>query len=229
MAKSGYDVYFDKCLLPVTPEKISIKINGNNKTVNLINDGEINILKKTGLTDIEFEAEIPQVKQPYAVYKSGFKGAEFFFAVFEDLKTGKRPFQFIICRRTPGGKKLLNTNMKVSLEDYKITEEAKNGFDFKVKFNLKQYREYGTKTVNIKIVESEPKATEEPKRETNNTPAPTAAQTYTVVRGDCLWNIAKRFYGSGAKYTAIYNANKGVIGGNPNSIYPGQVLTIPSA
>ena len=36
-------MYFDKCLFPVTPEKISIKINGNNKTVNLINEGEINI------------------------------------------------------------------------------------------------------------------------------------------------------------------------------------------
>ena len=47
MAQSGYDMYFDKCLFPVTPEKISIKINGNNKTVNLINEGEINILKKT--------------------------------------------------------------------------------------------------------------------------------------------------------------------------------------
>ena len=67
MAKSGYDMYFDKCLFPVTPEKISIKINGNNKTVTLINEGEINILKKPGLTDIEFEAEIPQVKHPYAV------------------------------------------------------------------------------------------------------------------------------------------------------------------
>lgn len=63
-------MYFDKCLFPVTPEKISIKINGNNKTVNLINEGEINILKKAGLTDIEFEAEIPQVKHPYAVYKN---------------------------------------------------------------------------------------------------------------------------------------------------------------
>lgn len=97
------------------------------------------------------------------------------------------------------------------------------------KFNLKQYRDYGTKTVNIKIAASKPKASAEPKRETNNSPAPAAAQTYTVVRGDCLWNIAKRFYGSGAKYTVIYNANRGVIGGNPNLIYPGQVLTIPAA
>ena len=49
-----------------------------------------------------------------------------------------------------------------------------------------------------------------------------------VKKGDCLWNIAKQFYGSGAKYTAIYDANIGVVGGNPNLIYPGQVLTIPA-
>ena len=160
---------------------------------------------------------------------NGFKEAGYFFDIFEGLKTGKKTFQFIVCRKTPVGKKLLNTNMKVSLEDYKISEDAKNGFDFKVKFNLKQYRDYGTKTVNIKIAASKPKASAEPKRETNNSPAPAAAQTYTVVRGDCLWKIAKRFYGSGAKYTVIYNANRGVIGGNPNLIYPGQVLTIPAA
>ena len=228
MAKSGYDVYFDKCLLPVTPEKISIKINGNNKTVNLINEGEINILKKAGLTDIEFEAEIPQVKHPYAVYKSGFKGARYFFDIFEKLKTGKKTFQFIVCRKTPIGKKMLNTNMKVSLEDYKISEDAKNGFDFKVKFNLKQYREYGTKTINIQIAESKPKASVEPQRETNNSPTPTTAQIYTVVSGDCLFGIARKFYGNGAQYTVIYDANRDVIGGNPNLIYPGQVLTIPA-
>lgn len=66
-------------------------------------------------------------------------------------------------QKDPGGEKLLNTNMKVSLEDYKISEDAKNGFDFKVKFNLKQYRDYGTKTVNIKIAASKPKASAEPK------------------------------------------------------------------
>lgn len=53
-----------------------------------------------------------------------------------------------------------------------------------------------------------------------------ASGTYTVVKGDCLWNIAKKFYGSGPKYTVIYNANKGIIR-NPSLIYPGQVLTIP--
>lgn len=225
----AYDVYLKNCLLPVTPEKIQTKINNKNKTVTLINEGEINILKKAGLTDIEFECEIPQVKQPYAVYKSGFKDAGYFFDIFEELKTSGKPFQFIVCRRTPIGKQLLNTNIKVSMEDYKITEDAKNGFDFTVKITLKQWRDYGTKTINIQIAASKPKASAEPQRETNNSPAPAASQTYTVVKGDCLWNIAKKFYGSGSKYTVIYNANKGVVGGNPNLIYPGQVLTIPAA
>ncbi len=52
--------------------------------------------------------------------------------------------------------------------------------------------------------------------------------SYTVVKGDCLWAIAKTFYGSGAKYILIYNANKEIIK-DPSLIYPGQVLTIPPA
>lgn len=229
MMKSGYDFYLKKCLLPVTPQKLEIKINNANDTVTLINEGEINILKTAALTDIEFECEIPQVKQPYAVYKSGFQGASYFLDYFEGLKTSKQPFQFLVSRTMPNGKVLFSTNIKVSMEDYKITEDSKNGFDLKVKISLKQYREYGTKTVNIKIQASKPKATVQPTRAAKTSPAPAASQTYTVVRGDCLWNIAKRFYGNGAKYTVIYDANRGVIGGNPNLIYSGQVLTIPAA
>ena len=52
-------------------------------------------------------------------------------------------------------------------------------------------------------------------------------KTYTVVSGDCLWNIAKKFYGSGTDYKRIAAANPFIT--NPNLIYPGQVLTIPAA
>lgn len=213
--------------MPIAPSKFQVSINNTNKTVTLIDEGEVNILKKAGLTDIEFECMIPQVKYPFAVYDSGFEDAEYFLSYFEALKTSKRPFQFIVCRRKPNGRSLFDTNIRVSLEDYKITEEAKNGFDLMVKIKLKQWRSYGTKT--IKIVAEEQKATVEQQRETMNSPAPEAAQTYTVVKGDCLWNIAKKFYGNGSQYSVIYNANKDIIGGNPNRIYPGQILTIPAA
>jgi hypothetical protein len=52
--------------------------------------------------------------------------------------------------------------------------------------------------------------------------------TYTVVAGDCLWNIAAKMMGSGAKWSAIYEANKNIIK-NPNLIYVGQTLVIPAA
>ncbi len=228
MGKSGYDFYLNKCLLPVAPPKLTVKINNANKTVTLINEGQINLLKKAELTDLEFECRIPQEPYPFAVYKSGFKGADYFLDYFETLKTNQKPFQFIVCRTKPTGKRLFDTNIKVSMEDYKITEDAKEGFDLMIDIKLKQWRDYGTKTVNISFDMSRPKASVEPQRETGASPAPTEAQTYTVVKGDCLWNIAKKFYGNGSKYSVIYNANRSVIGGNPNLIYPGQVLTIPA-
>lgn len=223
MADGGYEFYLDKCLLPVTPSKLELKINNANKTVTLINEGEINILKRAKLTDIEFTCEIPQVNYPFAVYKEGFQGADYFLDYFESLKISRKPFQFIVCR-APGGKKLFSTNMKVTLEDYGLTEDAGDGADITVKVKLKQWRDYGTKTVHVTVTTQKPQASVGPQRDG----APAQAGTYTVVKGDCLWNIAKRFYGDGSKYTAIYNANRGVIGGNPNLIYPGQVLSIPA-
>lgn len=197
MMKSGYDFYLKKCLLPVTPQKLEIKINNANDTVTLINEGEINILKTAALTDIEFECEIPQVKQPYAVYKSGFQGASYFLDYFEELKTSKQPFQFLVSRTMPNGKVLFSTNIKVSMEDYKITEDSKNGFDLKVKISLKQYREYSTKTVNIQIQASKPKATVQQTRPAS----PPAKKGYAV--GDIV-----NFHG-GTHYYSSYPGAKG--------------------
>lgn len=60
------------------------------------------------------------------------------------------------------------------------------------------------------------------------TPAPTV-KTYTVKRGDTLWDIAAKFYGSGTLWRKIYNQaqNRALIGPNYNLIHPGQVLVIP--
>lgn len=52
-----------------------------------------------------------------------------------------------------------------------------------------------------------------------------ASTTYTVVSGDNLTKIARKF---GTTVDAIYELNKGVIGNNKNLIYPGQVFKIPT-
>jgi nucleoid-associated protein YgaU len=55
-----------------------------------------------------------------------------------------------------------------------------------------------------------------------------ASRTYVVVKGDSLSKIAKREYGDGNKWRRIYEANKNIIK-DPDLIYPGQELRIPSA
>lgn len=224
----AYHFYMGKMLCPIAPSKLQLKIGNKNKTMTLISEGEVNILKQAGLTDVSFDLLLPNVQYPFATYKSGFKTANYFLNELEKLKTDQKPFQFIVTRLLPNGKMLFDTNMKVSLESYDIKEDAKQGFDVVVSVKLKQYKEFGTKTCNVTFTSTKPKVSVETTRPAEKSPAPSTNQTYTVKKGDCLWNIAKKFYGKGSKYTVIYNANKSKIK-NPNLIYPGQVLTIPAA
>lgn len=51
--------------------------------------------------------------------------------------------------------------------------------------------------------------------------------TTTVSRGDNLWRLSRLTYGAGTRYAVIYKANRAQIR-NPNLIYPGQVLVLPT-
>lgn len=59
--------------------------------------------------------------------------------------------------------------------------------------------------------------------------APAAPQTYVVQSGDSLSRIAKRTYGDAKQWRRIYEANREVIGANPDLIHPGQKLVLPEA
>lgn len=237
---NGYDFYFkdgSKVLtFPITPGELTLTVGSTNETVTLIDEGEINILKSPSLTKIEFEARFPMRKYPYSRKVDSFKS---YYDKFKELKEKKKSFRFIVARSTPKGKKTWDTNILVSLEEFEISESADEGDDVLVSFTLKQYREYGVRILKVPT----PTA---PKKETTSTskkPRPTekkedTSQTYVVKRGDCLWNIAKKFYGSGSKWKVIYNANKTVIeneakkhgkksSSNGHWIYPGCKLTIP--
>jgi nucleoid-associated protein YgaU len=54
------------------------------------------------------------------------------------------------------------------------------------------------------------------------------SQWHTVVSGDNLSKIAKKFYGDANKYPLIFEANKPMLT-HPDKIYPGQMLRIPAA
>lgn len=218
-----YSFFIDGVELPIAPQKLTVKIKGNNKTLTLINEGDINFLRAPGLTEITFDAVLPMLGQ-YS-FANGYRRPDSYLNKLESLMTDKEPFRFLVSRVSPSGRLLYDTNMKVSLENYTVTEDATKGPDVTVSITLKQYISYSTKTVTVvkPKPEKKPVVQQKKKRETSSAPK---VKTYTVKSGDCLWNIAKKYYGNGAQYTKIYNANKGKVK-NPNLIYPGQVLTIP--
>ena len=57
---------------------------------------------------------------------------------------------------------------------------------------------------------------------------PEQSNFYTVKSGDTLSKIAKDFYGDAMKYPVIFEANTPMLS-DPDKIYPGQTLRIPTA
>lgn len=215
----SYKCYLFGQLMPQTPAKLSVKISGKNSAVTLLNEGEINFLKYPGLTEITLPLVFPMM--------TGSRQPDYYLSLLERAKTNRSTTQFIMTRTTPSGQLLFDTNIKVSVEDYTIEENASNGLDVSVEVKLKQYRDYSTKIITVKntVAHNDGKTAVSVQQTRSATTAP-QAKTYTVKKGDTLWGIAKKYYGDGAKYTRIYDANRDKIK-NPNLIYVGQVFTIP--
>ena len=213
----AYSFYLDNIVLPIAPSKFSVSIQNKNKTVELINDKQINILKLPGLTDISFEFVLPNSKYPFV---TNWQPPQYYLSVLEKLKVNLQPFQFVIARSLPNGQPSFATNMSVSLESYEIVEDAENGFDITIKVNLKQYRPYATQTVEIKTsVDGSKVSVEKNARAQTKQPD----KTYTVQKGDTLWNIAKKYLGDGSKYKQLATLNNI---SNPNFLSVGQVLKL---
>lgn len=230
----AYYFFINGVRLPIPPSKMNTQIRNQNKTIELINESQVNILKDAGLTDISFEILLPNVKYPFAVYSDGYKEASYYLNVLEKLKLSKKPFQFIVSRKMPTGRTLPYTNMKVSLEEYKVKESADEGFDYIVSIELKQYRSYGTKTATIRGSGSgSATVKKESTRDSKD-----SAGSYIIQSGDTLWNIAKQEYGNALDWKQVYEANKDTIesvakehgklsSSNGWWIFPGTEITLP--
>ena len=214
-----YEVYIDDMLLPIQPQKIPIKYPGQNETATLINGEEINITRPPGLAEISIDVVLPQMDYPCAMWDGSVEDAEEFISRLQDLKESGDTFEFIVIRDS------FDTNMDVTLEDYKVSDDVKEGLDLVVSITMKEARHYGTKIMNFAIVPEQPipaAASPEPERPA----ARPQVKTYTVKSGDCLWNIAKKQLGDGNRWKEIHNLNLDKIS-NPNLIHAGLVLVMP--
>lgn len=151
---SGYYFFLGYLPLPITPAALSISTPSMNKTLTLVNEGEINIPKKAGLREISFDFLLPQVtKYPFSHYQIDKYTATLWMEYIKLWKELNWPFMFIVVRMTPKGG-LTNilgfTCIKCVIEDFTFDEDADSlGLDVQCSIKLKEYRDYGTKRITL--------------------------------------------------------------------------------
>jgi hypothetical protein len=181
-----YVFLFNYIPLPIPPSSLEIKTPSMNKTVTLINDGEINIPKNQGLREISFEFLLPSVNcYPFAQYNLGMPGlgnytASALIPLLNAWRKLNEPTRFIVARLSPDYKPIYFTNILCLIEDFTYKEDAEElGFDTMCSITLKEYKPYSTKRVKAEAPNSKPgskKGTVEKKRDTTGKKQPDAVQ-----------------------------------------------------
>ncbi|MGM9552551.1 MAG: LysM peptidoglycan-binding domain-containing protein [Clostridia bacterium] len=208
-----YMLYLDHVLFPVAPEKIVMETKNSNKTYNLVDGSFVVDVGGKGLKKISFELLLPMSEYPFARYEEKFIDGTEFVDALNAIAAKNEPVWFDVYRTFPDINKTYLTNMLVVVDEISITEDAENGMDMKAKVVLTEYR-----NVETKFASEENIARYSERNSTLEVP-----YTYTVVQGDTLWIIAKRFFDDGEKYTYIANLNSIK---PPYDINPGDVLRL---
>lgn len=213
-----YDSDRKKLRIPVLPEKIDGNFGTEDDSTYIYGKGEVTTAKKTSAYVFKFESFFPS-KPCQGSVSNPVKpqDAVNFLRAVQNLDGCAR---FIYT----GGPFPVVINCRIS---FTIKENGGDPDTIYYSLTIKEYREVKARQIKVK---NHFKVAVLKQEQTGRATTQSTTRTYTVVSGDCLWNIAKKFYGDGTKYTTIYNANRSVIdkhGGGPNMIWPGDVLTIP--
>lgn len=211
---------------PSLPSSIKVKSGAKYQSYDIIGKGTIKIPKGTETASISWSSEFfGWAKRREPIVREWIKPAECIRMLNYWMDSGT------VLRLMVTGTSI---NYDVTISSFETEPYGAHG-NVKYSITLTQYKSlkvYTTVELNIAAyvghVESRPDE-EGPKNE----------NTYTVVSGDNLWKIAKRFYGgNGSDWKKIYDANQAVIeeaakkhgkrtSDNGHWIYPGTVFTIP--
>lgn len=195
-------------VLPVTPAKYTWRHPNRIETVRLDQLGEVNLPGGARMGECTLE----DVLLPAQLYPFCVPGA----------RAAPQSYLYDLETWSDKGSKLRwivsGTSINASVMIEEVTQGERDGSnDLYLTITLRQWRRPESPVLAVSGGGAETP------REASTGAA--SAKTYTVQKGDCLWNIAKQFYGSGYDYKKLAAANPSIK--NPNLIYPGQVLTIP--
>lgn len=207
--------------LPVNPEEIKKTTKINVEKYQVIGSGQVSVPTYQELTEYSIEdCELPHREMHY-MESGGKADPDYYIRMLKKAQKNLKKVQLIYSNGETD-----DESVSVLVESVEVTEKGGEEGDKYLTLSFLEYKAPSKKFMAV-VTPTQPAALQESAPQETN-PAVTDNKTYTVVSGDSLWKIAKQFYGNGALYTKIYDANRGTIGGNPNLIYPGQVFTIPA-
>lgn len=228
----NYDNDKKQYQIPVNPEKITIKVNGKTTTSEIDKLGTLIHKGKRDAKTVSWSSFFPAKwnSQYCACEKKNFRKPAKMHKWIMTLINAKNPLHLVLT----GGPMALNIYAVVT--SYTSNEEGGDPGTIQYSIELREYRSVTiTKYKKPSKKNKKAKKTTTTKKRVSNKEK---SKTYTIKSGDCLWNIAKAYYGSGAQYKKIYNANKYVLekaarshgfssSNGGNRIWPGTKLTIP--
>ena len=209
-------------VLPVLPESLEVSSPGDNETTKVMGLGEVNLIRKRSLREFSISAHFPKHDAPYVTGEL-MDPLEYVKAI-QAQRDSLKPLRFTF----EGGD--LDINTLVAIDDFTYSENGGEVGDIYYTIKFKEWRDYSPRTLDIKSLSGKTKVTvSKPKR--SGSPAP--VKTHTVVKGDSMWAICKKYYGDGGKYPELYAKNKALIDARNKgtnlpkyTIYAGQVLTL---
>lgn len=209
---------------PTLPERIKMQSSAKYQTYDIIKKGTVEIPKGTEIDIISWSGFFHgEAKKKERMIRTWVSPADCKSILKKWMENGVE-LRLLVTDTS------INYDVTISSFDY---EEfgAFGSVEYNITFKVnKTLKIYTTEELNISsgVIKEELGARAEPEK----------SNSYTVVSGDNLWNIAKRFYNSGLEWSKLYSANKEAIeataknrgyssSDNGHWIFPGQILTIP--
>lgn len=193
----------DRLQLPVPPSSFEIIRSNMNKTTNIQDFGEFNMLGKENLAVLSISSFFPKENYYFCQYDD-FPSPYDCVKKIEGWRKSGNPVKLTITAT--------DIDLPVSIESFKYGEKEGTG-DVYFTLELKEY-----KYITLAAKQTGTQAGSQARPVTKETP-----KKYTVKSGDSLWQIAQKLYGDGSKYPALA-AKNGIK--SPYLIYPGQVLLV---
>lgn len=203
---------------PMLPEKLSLGADAKFMSYSIISLGDVKLPRGKGIEEISWSGIFPGESRKKESFIRAYTKADNLIKSLRSYRDKGTKCTLLVTNSC--------INMSVYISKFKGEYVGHDDFQYEIEFiSVQDIKIYTTSELKISTPQAPRPA---PKKETKNTATESKTRTYTVQSGDCLWRIAQRFLGSGARYPEIYNLNRDKIS-NPNLIYTGQVLRIPAA